>query len=112
MPRFQAAWGMLRPAVIWPLACFLYFYFSYRSTAYLAGSLAVLGGFYGLYHAWHRVRGTPLGLLVLGALALGLSALGLWQAFQLQDLGDLDHADYVCAFWNLMHGETRYSIND
>lgn len=112
MPRFPASGGLLRPAVLWPLACLLYFYFSYRSKAYLAGGMAALGVFYALYASWQRVRRTPLGLLALSALALGLPALGMWQAFQLQDLGDLDHADYVCAFWNLMHGETRYSIND
>jgi hypothetical protein len=112
MPRILGFPGPLLPALLWPWACFLYFYLSYRSPGYLAGGLAVLVAFHGVFAAWDRIRSTPLGLLVLAVPALALPALGLWQTWQLQDLGDSDHAIYVCAFWNLLRGVTRYSIHD
>lgn len=112
MTRLDALRGLIRPATAWPLFCFLYFLLSYRSLAYFAGGLGVLAGYWLLLASWGRAGRSLLGLSVLALLGMALPALGMWQALQLQDLGDLDHADYVCAFWNLMRGETRYSIND
>lgn len=112
MTHLAALRGWIRPATVWPLFCFLYFLLSYHSIAYFAGGLAVLVGYGLLLASWKGIGTSPLGPSTLATLAIALPALGMWQALQLQDLGDLDHADYVCAFWNLMRGETRYSIND
>ncbi|MDB5049470.1 MAG: Protein of unknown function rane [Fibrobacteres bacterium] len=95
-----------------PIVCFLYFFLWYRSHGYLLGGAVVLGLFYFLYSRWDRFRKWPIGAIALGLAGLGLPALGLWQFLRLSDPGDVDHAVYACAFWNMLHGSTRYSIGD
>lgn len=94
-----------------PIACYLYFVLKYRSPSYMAGGFLALSGFYLLWIAWPRIGNRPLGPAALLLAGLALPALGSWQFLQVRDLGDMDHAAYSTALWNLRHGNLHYSLD-
>ncbi len=110
---FKNSFGtLIQPAVYTPLICFLYFFLRHYSLTYLVGGISILVVFYFLYFSWEKVKQGFLAGAFLSIVAVSLLGLGLWQFLQLQDPGDVDHASYACALWNMAHGRTYYSIND
>lgn len=105
--------GWARHAV-WPAPFigFLYYFTRHYSPVYLVFGCAVLAAFSLLYFRWDKTGSAALGTAALAAVAAGLFGLGLWQFLNLRDPGDVDHASYACALWNMRHGNTRYSISD
>jgi hypothetical protein len=95
-----------------PFLAFFYYYTRHYSPSYLAGGSALLGLFCVAYLKWDRVRVGRWGTALFALAMAGLPALGLWQYLQLRDPGDVDHASYACALWNMARGTTYYSIND
>ncbi|MEO6095356.1 MAG: DUF2079 domain-containing protein [Fibrobacteria bacterium] len=95
-----------------PFLAFLYYFTRHHSLSYLAGGSALLGLFCAAYLKWDKMRTDRYGMALFALAMAGLPALGLWQYLQLRDPGDVDHASYACALWNMARGATYYSIND
>jgi hypothetical protein len=95
-------------AFVTPPACTAYFLAIHHSPAYAAGSAALLAAFYAGCLRWDRHLRGPLGVRLLIGSALALLCLGAWQFLHLKDIGDVDHATYSCALWNLARGNWHY----
>jgi len=95
---------------ILPSLSFLYFIRHYHPMTYCLAGMAILvaGGI--LMAGWDGYQKIHLGLMTLVVVGIALPALGVWQFLSLGDPGDVDHAAYACAFWNLEHGRTYYAI--
>ncbi|MDB5049469.1 MAG: Protein of unknown function rane [Fibrobacteres bacterium] len=99
-------------SVIVPVAAFLYFLLRYRSPAYCAAGLVLLGVFFILFRAREKSAQRPFGILALIVLGTALPGLGIWQYLQMRDIGDLDHATYATALWNFRHGFLHYDFRE
>lgn len=100
-----------RPAVLLPLLAFGYFFSRHWSLGYLAGGAAILAGCFLLQSRWHLFGPGPWGLLLFAVAALALPSLGAWQFLRLDDVGDIDHAAYAHALWNLGQANLDFSFN-
>jgi hypothetical protein len=104
--------ALRHPGWLIPFLAFFYYYTRHYSLAYLAGGSALLGLFCAAYLKWDKVRAGRFGAGLFVLAMAALPGLGLWQYLQLRDPGDVDHASYACALWNVARGTTYYSIND
>lgn len=103
------AW--LAPGTVLPCLGFLYFFLRHRSPAYFAGGALVLAAFLLLLSAWDRAGRWRPGAVALALAAIGLPALGAWQFIHFRDVGDLDHASYSHALWNLRQGSLDFAFH-
>lgn len=100
-----------RLSVLLPLLACGYFFSRHGSLGYLAGGAAVLSGCWVLQARWTRWGPGPAGLLLFAAAALALPALGAWQFLRQDDVGDIDHASYAHALWNLGQGRLDFAFS-
>ncbi len=98
-----------------PLACFLYFLVRYRSPGYALCGACVLAAYYAAAMLPKGILRRPeaaesWGRALLALTAVSLTGFGAWQYLQARDIGDLDHASYATALWNLGHGNWHYTF--
>jgi hypothetical protein len=93
-----------------PFLAFIYFLRHYHPWFYIGTGSILLIGYGFLCTHWQKWGNRSVGWSILIITTLGLVLMGLWQFLSRYDSGDVDHAVYACAFWNLEHGRTCYSI--